>query len=92
MKTIWKYEARGGGDRFSLEMPKGARALSAGIQGQDIVIWAAVDPDEPAVRHDFAVHGTGHNVPDENAAASFLTTIFMGPLVFHVFDLGEVSH
>ncbi len=106
MQTIWKFELDlSNGDVSQVEMPEGAATISAGVQGGMIVVWALVDPDGPRVTRRFAVHGTGHPVLKEvtetftagiqghpvEVLASFINTVFMGPLVFHVFDLGEVS-
>ena len=106
MQTIWKFELDlSNGDVSQVEMPEGAAVISAGVQGErTFVVWALVDPDAPRATRRFVVHGTGHPVLQEvtetftagiqghpvEVLASFINTIFIGPLVFHVFDLGEV--
>ncbi len=95
-EPIWYFnslliDGQLGGDIVRISMPYGARALSAGVQGLDFFVWAAVDTDAPFVEHRFAVHGTGHPVEDDTAFAPFVNTVFMGPLMFHVFDLGQVA-
>lgn len=91
MSRIWKYELMlDNGDVCHVEIPQGARILSAGIQGETFVVWALVDPEQSKVPHRFAVHGTGHPISDEVAPARYLNVVLTGPLVFHVFDLGEV--
>ncbi len=106
MQTIWKFELDlSGGDMSQIEMPEGAATISAGVQGMTFVVWALIDPDAPRVTRRFVVHGTGHPVLKEvtetftagihdhpvEVLASFINTVFMGPLVFHVFELGEVE-
>ena len=106
MQTIWKFELDlSNGDASQVEMPAGAATISAGVQGRTVVVWALVDPNAPRVTRRFVVHGTGHPVLKEvtetfttgiqdhpvEVLASFINTVFMGPLVFHVFDLGEVA-
>lgn len=93
MLTVWKFELNHrGGDLARVEMPQGADVLSAGYQGSPVdgqfMIWAKVDPNAPKCQRMFTVHGTGHNANDTDGAA-FVDTVFLGPLVFHVFDLGE---
>ena len=90
MKTIWKYTLDVSDDISRCVIRKKARILSAGVQGRDIVIWALVDTDESPAYWNFAVRGTGHPIEEHVAARPLVNTVFMGPLVFHVFDLGEV--
>ena len=90
MTTIWKFELDvTQGDRVCISIPKGAVVLSAGVQGRNFMVWAIVDPAAPKVNRNFSVHGTGHSVPAEIEWSAFINTVFMGPLVFHIFDLGE---
>lgn len=104
-KRIYKYslDALYSESGWSRPMPKGARVLSAGVQNDEIVVWAIVDIDAGHVMRRFKVVPTGAGVnqrpeywtlvgvnhPPEYWA--FIQTIFMGPLVFHIFDLGETS-
>lgn len=105
METIWKFELDlSNGNVSQIEMPADAATISAGVQGETFVVWALVDPDAPRVTRRFVIHGTGHPVLKEvtetftagiqdhpvEVLASFINTVFMGPMVFHVFDLGEV--
>lgn len=84
MPTIWKFPIP---DTGWVEIPEGARVLSAGVQReQQIVIWAMVDPEAPKVRRLFTVYGTGREIPAYGRNASFVGTVFIGPFVFHVFD------
>lgn len=106
MKTIWKFQLPphpGHGVWIEIvEMPVGARPLSAHLQpvggwspeppswrSTRITIWAEVDVDQKdlELRH-FAVIGTGWQYP---GARTFLGTIFDGPFIWHVFDLGLAS-
>lgn len=87
--AIWKftvppYEA-------SIPMPAGARTLSTAFQGYDLQVWAEVDPAAPYVRRRIRVVGTGWL--NQTLDGAFIGTAFNHPagLVFHVFDLGEVT-
>lgn len=86
MKSVYKYEIDPSNP--CIELPAAAKILSAGVQGEHIFIWALVDIEFNAViKHEFSVVGTGHSLSptfcDEHV---FLNTVFMGPLVFHVFE------
>ena len=81
--TIWKYLLTPDG---AIEMPLGAIVLSAGIQGDDIFIWAIVNPSETKrVIKRFITPGTG--MEWENTSARFINTVFLGRLVFHIFEV-----
>ena len=84
MKSIWKYVLQ---PECTIEMPGGAQVLAVREQGQDICLWALVDPSAEKVERRFVGFGTGHDVPDQSMA--FLGTAHLagGALVFHVFEL-----
>lgn len=83
MKTIWKYKLK---PLCTLDMPVGAEVLSAREQGNDICIWALVDPEALLETRSFGVFGTGHSVPD--VPLKFLGTAHLenSALVFHAFE------
>ena len=80
-RTICKYQLHP--DNRCLWVPEGARFLQAGEQNGDIVVWALVDTEAPSFSRNVAVYGTGHEVPKD--PGTYLNTVFVGPLVFHVF-------
>lgn len=80
-RTIYKYVLIP--DKQFLQVPEGARFLQAGEQNGDVVVWALVDTEAPSEGRNVAVYGTGHEVPA--APGVYLNTVFVGPLVFHVF-------
>lgn len=91
MAEVWKYELN---FDHALQLPKGAKVLSAGEQLGDIMLWVLVNPD-PTVEHEvrqFEVHGTGHQIvyPDE---LTFIDTVHLndGKFIFHVFERVESS-
>lgn len=89
MRRIYKYIVPPPRDGVStIEMPRRAEPLSVGIQGDEIVLWASVDTEEPMVPHRIGVFATGGYPALERLRTStrFLGTVqFPGPLVFHVF-------
>lgn len=92
MLTVWKWliDPRAL-DRHSitvLEMPAGAVMLTVDTQGDDISLWALVDPDRPKVARRIAVHGTGHPIPGDPGPYIGTFQLMGGALVFHVFDKG----
>lgn len=86
-KTIWKFELPCDNNPIVVEMPKGAEVLSAGVQDDEIVIWALVSPGRELTQRKFAVFGTGHEVTEDVSAGGLVNTVFMGSLVFHVFEV-----
>ena len=98
MRNIFKYPLALA-DLVHVDMPKGARSLSVAMQGQDIMVWALVDPKAPLTRHCFAIRGTGHPVSPEVEQGDFIGTVFLtyftckygAPFVWHIFDLGDID-
>jgi hypothetical protein len=85
-KVIYKYVI--GGPKVI--MPKGAKVLSVQNQGDEITLWALVDPDEAfAESRFFAIVGTGQNFPYA-ANMQFIGTVQVGSYVFHVFEVANV--
>lgn len=90
-RYIWKFPLIPAlrGDEITIQMPKGAVALTAAFQGEELMVWATVDPDLPPVSHTFLVVPTGGQ-GYETSGASYLSIAFHPDrLVFHVFDCGE---
>lgn len=85
-KAVWKYVLEG--DRTPLEVPKGAKFLSVGMQGPTLTAWALVDTasqeNELRVLH---VYGTGHEIPVDSLSLRFLGRVEQdGYFVWHVFE------
>lgn len=88
-KTVWKFPADMATDDFSLRMPEGAEVLSAGFQGQKLMVWALVDPTKPLELRNFHIAGTGHPIEEnESVEMVFVGTVFLSIpfLVFHVWE------
>ena len=47
---IWKFSIPFSPPSGLAQMPQGAKVLSAGVQDNDIVIWALVDPTHEVVK------------------------------------------
>jgi len=88
--TIWKYPLKVT-DIQNVEMPAGARVLSAHVQRDTICVWVLADPAADRVRRQFRIFGTGVPVGEIPMAEFVATVHFLRVgLVFHVFDYGEV--
>lgn len=86
MKTIFKYPLAIT-DSQAVLMPIGAEFLSVQFQGEDLCLWALVDPNAKKIAQTFWIVGTGHPVP----ASEYLKFIgtaqqFGGKLVWHIFS------
>lgn len=88
--TVWKFELF---DDVVLLMPEDAEVLTVREQGQQICLWALVDPDagcrEP---RRFVTVGTGQALP-KFASENYIGTSMLsgGALVFHTFEVFEVK-
>lgn len=84
---IWKFTLPVT-DHPVVSMPKGAKVLSAGMQGGDLQIWALVDPEASKELRKFRVAGTGLPLEDEIASQRFIGTVQMmgGALIWHIFE------
>jgi len=91
--TIYKYQIPLE-DRFTIDLPSGAHAISVAVQRGVPCIWAIVDTDAPTKPHKFALFGTGHPLPDVwvMRAYRFVGTFMLrdGDLVFHLFSVPDV--
>ena len=85
MKTIYKWTLTVG--MTELQMPAGAKVLTAQMQGDQPQLWALVDPTQPKERRVFVIYGTGNSVPDN--PGEYVATFQMdgGALVWHVFEV-----
>jgi hypothetical protein len=86
-KTIWKYILCVAG-RQTFPMPDGAQVLSVQMQGNDVCMWAMVDPRARKKCRTFHVFCTGHEISDPYDLCHVGTVQDFGgsPLVFHVFE------
>ena len=80
---IWKFILR---PNSRVEMPIGAKVLTAHEQRDEICLWAEVDPSAKKETRNFEVFGTGHAMPE--GKRRYIGTVHMsgGAFVFHVFE------
>lgn len=74
-----------------IELPAFSTVLRVEKQGDDLMLWAKVNPDIN-IKHKVGVEivGTGHEIKNEDG--EYLNTFFDGGLVMHVFvDYGMYS-
>ena len=92
MIAVWKFELPIDDYVTILAIPRGARLLTVAVQDGRLVLYALVDTAYPNVMRRMRIAGTGHPISGDEAA-NYVGTVLMhgGRLVFHVFDLGEVS-
>ena len=87
MKTVYKYLITP--QNSKIKMLQGAVIVCVHEQNGLIYIWAEVDTELPTEEREFAIYGTGENMPDE-IFESFLYvgTVFIdkGALVYHVYE------
>lgn len=83
MKTIWKAHLRPI-FRQTVEMPKGAKLLHVGKQGEEMFVWFMCDPKAETEMRAFEVCGTGHDIPADFTYVGTVVT-YEGTLVWHIF-------
>ena len=89
MKKIYKYKLDVC-DKQKVVLPIEAQILKAGMQGSCLYIWALVDPDEKStMERTICIFGTGHEVAGNVDDLVHIETIFVGDLVFHIFESFE---
>lgn len=84
MKAIWKFPLVFTPNGQEIKMPKGAVILTAQVQSATMTLWAAVDPSEPEERRVIEILATGQLVEDRQR--SYIGTVQVGSLVWHVFE------
>lgn len=85
MKSIYKYQLKPAEETI---LTLRGDVLSAGVQGDDIMVWALYDDAAPERHVRISAMGTGHLwsvIPDSD----FVNTVFLGPFVFHIFAAAE---
>jgi hypothetical protein len=80
MKMIYKYQIG------TVQIPKGAKILTANRQGDDVVLWAEVDTTTDREHRTFRVFGTGFEIPE---GSTYINTFFDGPFVWHLYEVQE---
>lgn len=85
MLSIWKFEIPMH-EGAEIMMPEGAEVLTVQAQRGEPFLWARVNPDAPKIKRLFAVHGTGHPIPDDGRKHLGSFQLHGGSLVFHVFE------
>lgn len=80
--VIWKYPFDID-DVVSIKIPADHKILSIQSQGGTLTAWVIVDPQSQKVEKKIYVYGTGHPINPEGK--TFISTVQMGGLVWHVF-------
>jgi len=92
MASIWKFPVSEESTVNYIEMPAGAKILTAQRQGNGpVCIWSICDGNIPRVRRMIEVFGTGWNF-ENNSKRKHISTIQDdgGALIWHIFDNGEL--
>jgi hypothetical protein len=90
--VVYKYELPRflEDDNPTISLPRGAKILRVGLQGDGWWLWALVDPRAEAISRQLLVVGTDQpNDRLAEAGTSYICTSFDDPFVWHVF---EVTH
>lgn len=98
MKTIYKYilaeDIQDVVDYKTLWIPAGYIIRSVGLQGRSLCAWAEVDTEQPPVKVEFHVVGTGNPI-NEVRSRQYVGTVNYGstlpfPFVIHIYKLTDI--
>ena len=85
-QEIWKYALQlDSNGNYPVDMPKGAKILTAQLNGGQVCLWAQAMPDAPLETRQFAVHMTGQ--PLGGNPGNYIGTVQQAPYVWHVFEV-----
>lgn len=85
--TVWKYALDAPGVVTTLQMPKGAEALSVGLQYPDLCLWARVSPEAEKEDRRFIAIGTGRF--DDVELGAFVGRVTQGRFEWHIFEVAD---
>jgi hypothetical protein len=84
VRAVWKYTLPMASDEADILMPIGAEVLAVGNQGNNLCLWARVDPEAELETRRFRVRGTG--LPGAEGEHVGTVLLYNGALVLHVFE------
>ncbi len=87
MKTIWEYRLMAKPGPGTMPMPAGSVALSAQLQGEDLMLWMEIDYEQPEVIRRFYIVFTGFDSDFMHGIEKdFIDTVIMpNGIVLHVY-------
>ena len=68
-----------------VSIPEDHTFLRVENQGDQIMIWALVDPLSQEHLYDIKIVGTGHTIGGDGEIPRYLGTVFQGSFVWHIF-------
>lgn len=85
MKTVYKYSIPINEQTFRLDLPGGAKILSAQLQNGKPQLWALVNTEMPAISRQFYWVGTGN--PIDESGLTYVSTFLLNQdtKVIHLF-------
>lgn len=84
-KKIFKYPLEIEKEQ-TIEIPANARILTVKTQGNQIYLWAMVNPDHIPEKRKIRIYGTGHPVDIENIIYIGTVMTESENFVWHVFE------
>lgn len=83
--VVYKYPLPFRGGTIPLALPRCGQILDIAFQGDDLFLWALVDPDGDLDSYTVVIAGTGHEIAEDLRATLFHKTLHHAGFVWHVF-------
>lgn len=87
MKTIWKAPLIITSEEQFVKMPEGANIRSVQMQNGSPAIWFECYPKSPESIRIIQIFGTGHPIEQDGDIKRYISTVQVGALVWHFFEV-----
>ncbi len=84
---IWKYKLKNHAVT-DICLPRDAKVLFIGAQGEDVFLWAQLDNTKPVLNRAFCSYATGQALPDYGEYIGSAITSHMD--VWHIYEVPRV--
>jgi len=89
--TVYKYPVAGP-NFFSLNLPLGAKILTAQVQNGELQLWALVNSKNKTETRLFLLVGTGQSIRESEGELCYIGTFQLegGAIVYHLFETARI--
>ena len=84
IRRVYKYALERTTEEQTVAIPHGGIIRHVAMQNGEICLWVEVEIYQGHDHRRFAIHGTGHDIPEGEV---WRGTVFDGPFVWHVYEV-----